>query len=39
MEMEIADDKLNIAQMSRFVFNRVQNTVGKRENAGNHYCI
>ena len=30
----LADDKINVAQMMISVFNRVENLVGKGENAG-----
>ena len=32
-----ADDKLNVAQMMTYVFDRVENIVGKRENAGHQH--
>ena len=31
------DDKLNVAKMTISLFDRIENTVGKRENAGYHY--
>ena len=33
----VADDKLNVAKMTVFLFGRVENTVGKGENAGYQY--
>ena len=34
-----ADDKLNVAQMMIFLFDRVENTGGKGENAGNQHFL
>ena len=34
-----ADDKLNVAKMMMYLFNRVENTVGKRENAGYQHFL
>ena len=34
-----ADDKYNIAKMKIYLFDRVENTVGKGENAGNQYFL
>ena len=31
-----ADDKLSVSKMIFFLFDRVENTVGKGENAGDH---
>ena len=34
-----ADDKINLAQMMISVFDRVENIVGKGENAGNQHFL
>ena len=34
-----ADDKLNVAKMTITLFDRVENTVGKGENAGNQHFL
>ena len=34
-----ADDKLNFAKMAIFLFYRVENTLGKGENAGYHHFL
>ena len=34
---EFADDKLNVTQKIKVVFHRIENMVGKEENAG--YCL
>ena len=31
-----ADDKLKVIQMAKFVLGKIENIVGKEENAGNH---
>ena len=36
---KIADDRINEAKMMIFVFDRVENIVGKGENAGNHFPL
>ena len=35
----LADDKLNIVKMMISLYNRVENTVGKGENAGNQHFL
>ena len=35
----IADEKLNVAKMTIFLFDRVENTVGKGENAGYQHFL
>ena len=35
----LADDKINVAQMMIFVFDRVENIVGKGENAGHQHFL
>ena len=34
-----ADDKINVTQKLKFVFRRVENNVGKRENAGYQHFL
>ena len=34
-----ADDKWNVAAMTIFLFDKVENTVGKGENAGNQHFL
>ena len=34
-----ADDKLNVAKMTIFLYDRVENTVGKGENAGYQHFL
>ena len=36
---EFADDKLAVVKMMIFVFDRLENTVGKRENAGYQHFL
>ena len=35
----VADDKSNVTQNLKFVWGRVENIVGKGENAGNHHFL
>ena len=34
-----ADNKLKMIQMAKFVLDKIENIVGKKENAGNQYSI
>ena len=35
----LADDKVIVTEMLKFAFGRVENIVGKGENAGYHHCL
>ena len=34
-----ANDKLNVTEKIKFVFHRIENIVGKEENAGHQHCL